>query len=223
MSIQLPESWLKHLEVEFKKPYMLNLKEKLTDSIKKNKTIYPKGSDIFKAFHLTDFQRVKVVILGQDPYHGKGQAHGLSFSVPIGLRPPPSLKNIYKELKNDLKKNFDMENGNLESWSSQGVFLLNTTLTVEKSLPMSHKNFGWEEFTDKVIQTLNDHRKNIVFILWGAHAQSKIKFINSENHLVIKSVHPSPLSAHRGFFGSRPFSQTNDYLVSKEIDKINWI
>jgi len=221
-SIQLPQSWLRHLEEEFSKPYMLSLKKKLIECKKSNKIVYPEGSMIFNAFHQTYFENVKVVILGQDPYHGKGQAHGLSFSVPNGVKPPPSLANIYKELQEDLKKTFDKNNGNLERWSSQGVFLLNTTLTVEKSNPMSHKNFGWEQFTDKVIEVLSENKKNIVFILWGSHAQSKIKLIDEKKHMIIKSAHPSPLSSHRGFFGSQPFSKTNNFLESKEIDIINW-
>ena len=161
--------------------------------------------------------------MGQDPYHGPGQAHGLSFSVPHNIKTPPSLVNIFKELEDDLKIRVDRSNGNLEHWANQGVFLLNTTLTVSKNEPMSHKNFGWNIFTDKVIEIINHQRKNIVFILWGAHAHSKINLIESSKHLILQSVHPSPLSAHRGFFGSKPFSQTNDYLESKEIDKVNWI
>jgi uracil-DNA glycosylase len=202
---------------------MKDLKKKLIECQNKNITVYPEKSKIFNAFHLTPFQKIKVVILGQDPYHGPGQAHGLSFSVPHNIKTPPSLMNIFKELDSDLKVEINKTNGNLEHWAKQGVFLLNTTLTVEKSKPMSHKNFGWNIFTDKVIEIINHYRENIVFILWGAHAHSKTHLIDSSKHLILKSVHPSPLSSHRGFFGSRPFSQTNNYLESKEIDKIVWI
>ena len=222
-TIQLPASWLHHLEQEFQKPYMKDLKKKLQECKKKKITTYPEGSKIFNAFHLTELDKIKVVILGQDPYHGPGQAQGLSFSVPKNIKTPPSLVNIFKELEDDLKIKVDRSNGNLEHWANQGVFLLNTTLTVSKNEPMSHKNFGWNIFTDKVIEIINHQRKNIVFILWGTHAHSKINLIESSKHLILQSVHPSPLSAHRGFFGSKPFSQTNDYLELKEIDKVNWI
>ena len=220
---QLPSSWIQYLEEELNQSYMKDLKKKLIECQNKNITVYPEKSKIFNAFHLTPFQKIKVVILGQDPYHGPGQAHGLSFSVPHNIKTPPSLMNIFKELGSDLKVEINKTNGNLEHWAKQGVFLLNTTLTVEKSKPMSHKNFGWNIFTDKVIEIINHYRENIVFILWGAHAHSKTHLIDSSKHLILKSVHPSPLSSHRGFFGSRPFSQTNNYLESKEIDKIVWI
>ena len=221
-TIQLPESWLKHLKDEFNKPYMVNLKEKL-QNLKKNKIIfYPPGSLIFNSFNLTPLEKIKVVILGQDPYHGPGQAHGLCFSVPEGVRPPPSLLNIYKELESDLDKKANIQNGNLEAWANQGVFLLNTTLTVEKSKPLSHQDLGWSEFTDTVIALINKELENIVFILWGSHAQSKKNLIDLNKHHVLTSPHPSPLSAHRGFFGSKPFSKTNDFLESKQIDKIDW-
>ena len=220
---QLPSSWIQYLEEELNQSYMKDLKKKLIECQNKNITVYPEKSKIFNAFHLTPFQKIKVVILGQDPYHGPGQAHGLSFSVPHNIKTPPSLMNIFKELDSDLKVEINKTNGNLEHWAKQGVFLLNTTLTVDKSKPMSHKNFGWNIFTDKVIEIINHYRENIVFILWGAHAHSKTHLIDSSKHLILKSVHPSPLSSHRGFFGSRPFSQTNNYLESKEIDKIVWI
>ena len=221
-TIQLPETWLKHLKDEFNKPYMVNLKEKL-QNLKKNKIIfYPPGSLIFNSFNLTPLEKIKVVILGQDPYHGPGQAHGLCFSVPEGVRPPPSLLNIYKELESDLDKKVNIQNGNLEAWANQGVFLLNTTLTVEKSKPLSHQDLGWSEFTDTVISLINKELENIVFILWGSHAQSKKNLIDLNKHHILTSPHPSPLSAHRGFFGSKPFSKTNDFLESKQIDKINW-
>jgi uracil-DNA glycosylase len=165
---------------------------------------------------------VKVVILGQDPYHGPNQAHGLCFSVPNSVKPPPSLVNIFKELQSDIGKIINPGNGNLEHWAEQGVFLLNTTLTVEQSKPLSHQNYGWGEFTDKVISVIDNHLENIVFILWGAFAQSKKNLIDSKKHLILTAPHPSPLSAHRGFFGSKPFSQTNTFLQSKQIDKIKW-
>ena len=221
-TIQLPESWLKHLKDEFNKPYMVNLKAKL-QNLKKNKIIfYPPGSLIFNSFNLTPLEKIKVVILGQDPYHGPGQAHGLCFSVPEGVRPPPSLLNIYKELESDLGKKVNFQNGNLEAWANQGVFLLNTTLTVEKSKPLSHQDLGWSKFTDKVIALINKELKNIVFILWGSHAQTKKNLIDINKHHILTSPHPSPLSAHRGFFGSKPFSKTNNFLESKQIDKIDW-
>jgi uracil-DNA glycosylase len=221
-TIQLHRSWLVHLKDEFQKDYMVNLKYKLQE-LKKNKIVfYPKGDQIFNAFNLTPFDKVKVVILGQDPYHGPNQAHGLCFSVPNSVKPPPSLVNIFKELHSDVGKIIDLQNGNLEHWAQQGVFLLNTTLTVEKSKPLSHQNYGWGEFTDKVISIIDSHLENIVFILWGAFAQSKKSLIDSKKHLILSAPHPSPLSAHRGFFGSKPFSQTNTFLQSKQIDRIIW-
>ena len=221
-TIQLHSSWLNHLKDEFQKKYMVNLKEKLLD-LKKNKIIfYPKGNLIFNAFNLTPLNRVKVVILGQDPYHGPNQAHGLCFSVLPPVKPPPSLINIYKELESDIGKKIDYQNGNLEIWAKQGVFLLNTTLTVERSKPLSHQSFGWGNFTDKVINVINHNLENVVFILWGSFAQSKKILIDSDKHLILSAPHPSPLSAHRGFFGSKPFSKTNTFLESKQIDMIKW-
>mgnify|MGYP001367265692 FL=1 len=221
-TIQIHQSWLEHLEGEFQKEYMSTLKKKLLD-LKNDKIIfYPKGNQIFNAFNLTPFNRVKVVILGQDPYHGPGQAHGLCFSVPSSIKPPPSLINIFKELENDVGKKIDYQNGNLEHWAKQGVLLLNTTLTVEKSKPLSHQNYGWTEFTDYVISLISEKLNNIVFILWGAFAQSKKNLIDSNKHLILIAPHPSPLSAHRGFFGSKPFSKTNSFLQSKEIDMVEW-
>ena len=221
-TIQLPKSWLEHLQEEFSKPYMVNLKEKL-QKLKKNKVIfYPPGPLIFNSFNLTPLEKIKVVILGQDPYHGPGQAHGLCFSVPEGVRPPPSLLNIYKELESDIGKKITTQNGNLEAWAKQGVFLLNTTLTVEQSKPLSHQELGWSEFTNKVITIISRELNNIVFILWGSHAQSKKNLIDPNKHLILTSAHPSPLSAYRGFFGSKPFSKTNNFLESKQIDKIKW-
>ena len=221
-TIQLHTTWLNHLRDEFQKDYMVNLKEKLLN-LKKNKVVfYPKGNLIFNAFNLTPLNRVKVVILGQDPYHGPNQAHGLCFSVLPPVKPPPSLINIYKELESDIGKKIDYQNGNLEIWAKQGVFLLNTTLTVERSKPLSHQSFGWGNFTDKVINVINHNLENVVFILWGSFAQSKKILIDSDKHLILSAPHPSPLSAHRGFFGSKPFSKTNDFLQSKQIDRIKW-
>ena len=221
-TIQLPKSWLEHLQEEFSKPYMVNLKEKL-QKLKKNKVIfYPPGPLIFNSFNLTPLEKIKVVILGQDPYHGPGQAHGLCFSVPDGIKPPPSLLNIYKELESDIGKKITTQNGNLEAWAKQGVFLLNTTLTVEQSKPLSHQELGWSEFTNKAITIISRELNNIVFILWGSHAQSKKNLIDPNKHLILTSAHPSPLSAYRGFFGSKPFSKTNNFLESKQIDKIKW-
>ena len=182
-TIQLPESWLNHLKDEFDQDYMVNLKKKLIE-LKQNKIVYyPPGRQIFNAFNLTPLNNIKVVILGQDPYHGPGQAHGLSFSVPDTVKPPPSLINIYKELQDDLKKEVNFNNGNLENWAKQGVFLLNTTLTVERSKPLSHQKIGWDIFTNKVISVISNELENIVFILWGSFAQSKKEFIDSSKHL----------------------------------------
>ena len=201
---------------------MSEIKNFLYREYSKNKIIYPSKSLIFNAFNLCDFEEVKVIILGQDPYHGPDQAHGLSFSVRKNIPFPPSLKNIIKELENDIGVKFQQNDGNLSKWAKQGVFLLNTTLTVEKSKPLSHSKIGWELFTDKVIELLSEKKQNLVFILWGKHAQAKNQLIDNSKHLVISSTHPSPLSAHRGFFGSKPFSQTNKFLLSNNIKEINW-
>ena len=220
--IKLPKGWLNLLESEFSKKYMSDIKTFLYSEYSNNKIIYPSKSLIFNAFNLCDFEEVKVIILGQDPYHGPDQAHGLSFSVRKNIPFPPSLKNIIKELENDIGVKFQQNDGNLSKWAKQGVFLLNTTLTVEKSNPLSHSKIGWELFTDKVIELLSEKKQNLVFILWGKHAQAKNQIIDNSKHLVISSTHPSPLSAHRGFFGSKPFSQTNKFLISKNINEINW-
>ncbi len=220
-NIKITPTWLKHLEPEFKSDYMTNLKSFLQAEIKKNKTIFPKGPNYFEALNRTDFDKVKVVILGQDPYHGEGQAHGLSFSVPEGVRPPPSLLNIFKEIRTDLNKEPSVKD-DLSSWADQGVLLLNSVLTVEMGKPASHQGRGWETFTDKIIHALNDQREGLVFILWGAYAQKKGAFIDRSKHLVIESVHPSPLSAHRGFMGSKPFSKANAYLKKNGKSEINW-
>ena len=221
-TIQLHPSWLEHLKEEFQKDYMLNLKKKLLELKNKKIIFYPQGDKIFNAFNLTPLNNVKVVILGQDPYHGPNQAHGLCFSVPQPVKPPPSLVNIFKELESDTGKKRNYHDGNLEHWARQGVFLLNTTLTVEKSKPLSHRDYGWSEFTDRVISLISDKLENIVFILWGSFAQSKKQLIDSNKHLILTAPHPSPLSAHRGFFGSKPFSKTNNFLHSKQIDMVNW-
>ena len=221
-TIQLHPSWLEHLKEEFQKDYMLTLKKKLLELKNKKIIFYPQGDKIFNAFNLTPLNKVKVVILGQDPYHGPNQAHGLCFSVPQSVKPPPSLVNIFKELESDTGKKRNYHDGNLESWARQGVFLLNTTLTVEKSKPLSHRDYGWSEFTDRVISLISNKLENIVFILWGSFAQSKKQLIDSNKHLILTAPHPSPLSAHRGFFGSKPFSKTNNFLHSKQIDMVNW-
>lgn len=218
---RLEDSWRRRLDEHFQKPSMSALREFLQSQKKAGKTIYPKGEQIFAALDRTPFEKVRVVILGQDPYHGPGQAHGLSFSVPPGVQPPPSLQNIFKELHADLGLSIP-RHGCLESWADQGVLLLNSVLTVEATKAGSHQKRGWEEFTDRIIQLLNDERENLVFILWGAYAQKKAAFVDRRKHLVLESVHPSPLSSHRGFFGSRPFSKANAYLRQKGLPEINW-
>jgi len=219
-TIKLEKSWLKELELEFELSYMQELKLFLQSEKKRGKKIFPKGEDMFKALNLTPLDKVKVVILGQDPYHGSGQAHGLCFSVPEGVRIPPSLQNIFKELQSDLGLSIP-SSGCLESWAEQGVLLLNSILSVEKGLANSHSSKGWELFTDSVISMVNE-KKSIVFMLWGGYAAQKGKSIDSTRHLVLKSVHPSPLSAHRGFFGNRHFSKCNQFLESKGISPIDW-
>ena len=220
MYVKLDASWKEVLMNEFEKDYF----KKLTDFVQNEyntKTIYPPQSEIFSAFDFTPFENVKVVILGQDPYHGEEQANGLSFSVADGIKLPPSLRNIYKELKDDVGIEISTS-GNLESWARQGVLLLNATLTVEATKAGSHQKKGWEIFTDAVIQTLSDKKENIVFILWGAYAQKKGAKIDRSKHLVIETAHPSPLGAYRGFWGSKPFSTTNQFLKSKNITEIDW-
>lgn len=213
------KKWDVILESEFKKDYFRKLGVFVKDEYKK-KICYPKYSDVFNAFRFTDYDDVKVVILGQDPYHGEGEAHGLSFSVHNDVKRPPSLNNILKELYNDVGV---VRNGNeLTDWAYQGVLLLNSVLTVVKDTPLSHKGKGWEIFTDNVIRYLNERKKPIVFILWGSYARSKKELITNKNHFIIESAHPSPLSASRGFFGSRPFSRTNAFLEQNGISKIVW-
>lgn len=214
------QSWRSVLESEFKAPYFLDMEAKLSKEYSAD-NIFPQKNDIFSALNFTPFLDVKVVILGQDPYHGKGQAHGLSFSVKDGIKIPPSLVNIFKELESDLGVKTPTS-GDLQSWAKSGVLLLNNQLTVVEGKPMSHANIGWDQFTDKIIELINEKHKNIVFILWGAPAQKKAKTVDSKKHFIIKSPHPSPLSSYRGFFGSKPFSQTNNYLISKNLAPINW-
>lgn len=206
---------------EFEKPYMEQLRAFLASEKIQKKIIYPETSRWFAAFDTTPFDAVKVVIIGQDPYHGPGQAHGLCFSVPQGVSIPPSLQNIYKELQDDLAVSVP-QHGCLTRWAEQGVLLLNATLTVEHSKAGSHQNRGWETFTDCVISALNEQRDNLVFILWGSYAQRKGGSIDRSRHLVLQAPHPSPLAAYRGFFGSKPFSKTNDYLVAHRKSPISW-
>ncbi|MBK9324172.1 MAG: uracil-DNA glycosylase [Bdellovibrionaceae bacterium] len=219
---KIERTWLTKLEPEFEKIYMKNLKAFLQRQIEEKKTIYPKGDEYFLALNLTPLDKVKVVILGQDPYHGPGQAHGLSFSVRSGVRLPPSLRNIFKELSADLGTSMQ-SNGDLTYWAKQGVLLLNAVLTVEDGKAAAHQGQGWEVFTDKIVETLNKNRKNIVYILWGSSAQKKGAFINRAENLVIESPHPSPLSSHRGFFGSKPFSRCNEYLRQQGLGEIDWL
>lgn len=218
--VNLGNDWDEILKDEFQKEYYLNIR-KFLKSEYSQRTIFPSMYDIFNALRYTSFNDTKVVILGQDPYHEVGQAHGLSFSVKRGIKIPPSLVNIYKELNTDVGMQIP-NHGELTSWAKQGVLLLNATLTVRESQANSHKDIGWAIFTDEIIKKLNFSKNPIVFILWGANARSKKKHITNPNHLVIESAHPSPLSAYNGFFGSKPFSKTNDFLVSKGLTPINW-
>ena len=221
MDVKIEKSWKEVLKSEFAKPYFEQIPLHIKTEKSQGKIIYPPGSVIFSAFNLTPFDKVKVVILGQDPYHGKGQAHGLCFSVQNGVPPPPSLMNIFKELQDDI--GIDIPNhGNLTHWAEQGVFLLNASLTVRTGEPMSHSKIGWATFTDTVIKKISELKKNVVFILWGKFAQEKRVLIDESKHLILRSVHPSPLSAYGGFFGCRHFSKTNEYLVSKGIDPVDW-
>ena len=217
---QIEESWKIILKDEFQKEYFAELKTFLTAE-KKIYSIYPKGGDTFSAFNLCSFNSTKVVVIGQDPYHGSGQAHGLSFSVPIGIKPPPSLKNIFKELHTDL--NFEIPNhGDLTSWAQQGVLLLNATLTVRAKQAASHQKKGWEQFTNRVIKEISDKKEGVVFLLWGRFAQDKEVLIDSTRHHILTAPHPSPFSAHSGFFGCKHFSKTNYLLSQQNQDSINW-
>ena len=217
---EIEESWKIALMDEFAAPYFSALKSFLIEE-KKMHVIYPRGSDIFSALNSTPLPSVKAVILGQDPYHGEGQAHGLSFSVPDGTRFPPSLKNIFKELSDDLGIEIPAS-GNLEKWAKQGVLMLNSTLTVRKGEAGSHQGIGWETFTDQIIKTISDLRAGIVFILWGKYAQDKIGLIDTSKHFILKSPHPSPFSVYRGFYGSKPFSKTNKILLENSLEPIDW-
>lgn len=220
MDVQIESSWKEQLKSEFDKEYFAELTNYVKQEYSKH-TIYPPGKQIFNAFDLCPFTKVKLVILGQDPYHGPNQAHGLCFSVPNGQKFPPSLINIFKEIEQDLGIPVP-EHGDLTHWSEQGVLLLNSTLTVRAHQAGSHQKKGWENFTDSVIELLSTQKENLVFLLWGAYAQKKGLVIDRKKHLVLESVHPSPLSAHRGFFGNKQFSKANDFLISKGIEAIKW-
>ncbi|QEE44736.1 uracil-DNA glycosylase [Rhizobium sp. WL3] len=219
--VRLGDSWKAVLGEEFSRPYMHDLKAFLQREKADGKHIFPKGADYFRALDLTPLDQVRVVILGQDPYHGAGQAHGLCFSVPPGVRIPPSLVNIYKEMQSDLGIP-PARHGFLEHWARQGVLLLNSVLTVEEARAASHQGKGWEQFTDAVIRAVNEDCEHVVFMLWGSYAQKKAAFVDRSRHLVLKAPHPSPLSAHNGFFGCRHFSQANDYLVAQGRNAIDW-
>jgi len=214
------ETWLELLNQEFRKPYMQSLREFLIQEKLKNKVVYPPNEETFRALRLTGVDDVKVVILGQDPYHGRSQADGLAFSVQKGIKLPPSLRNIFKEIEDDLGLD-SPKHGDLSFLAEQGVLLLNSVLTVNEGDPASHANRGWEAFTDKIVEIL-DHKKNIVFMLWGGYAQKKASKISKESHCILKATHPSPLSAHRGFFGCRHFSKANEYLVLNGLNPIKW-
>ena len=220
MDVEIEESWKRILRAEFETEYFKQLVKFVREEYQSHK-IYPPAKQIFSAFEHTSIDNLKVVIIGQDPYHGEGQANGLCFSVSPGIKPPPSLMNIYKERSNDLGKDIPTT-GNLENWAKQGVLLLNATLTVRANSPGSHQNKGWEEFTDAVIKKTLESKTGLVFMLWGAYAQKKGSFIDRNHHMVIESTHPSPFSAHKGFLGSKPFSRCNQYLKSIGKEEINW-
>ena len=220
--IKLHSSWKARLENEFEQDYMLDLRAFLLQRKRDGATIYPRGDQIFNAMNSTPFDDVRVVVLGQDPYHGPGQAHGLCFSVPEGVPRPPSLLNIHKEMAQDLGVQIPVS-GNLQFWADQGVLLLNAVLTVERGQAAAHQGKGWERFTDAIVSQLNHERENLVFLLWGSYAQKKGAVIDAQKHLLLKAPHPSPLSAHRGFFGCRHFSKTNAWLEQKGISPIRWV
>ena len=219
--IRLHQSWLDRIGTEFAEPYMADLKRFLVTERERGKQIFPKGSAWFRTLDLTPLDKVHVVILGQDPYHGPGQAHGLCFSVRPGVRPPPSLVNIYKELESDLGIK-PRRYGFLEHWASQGVLLLNSVLTVEMGQAASHRDRGWERFTDRIIREVNEKSEPVVFMLWGSYAQKKAAFVDTSRHLILKAPHPSPLSAHSGFFGCRHFSKANAFLESNGLEPVDW-
>jgi uracil-DNA glycosylase len=219
-SVQIEESWKQALADEFSKPYFADIKQFITAEKAKGKKVYPPGPLIFNAFNLTPFDKVKVVIIGQDPYHGFGQAHGLCFSVPLGVKPPPSLVNIFKEIKDDL--GIDPPNhGNLDKWAKQGVLLLNASLTVNDGEPNSHAKCGWHTFTDAVIKKISDEKEGVVFLLWGRFAQDKAQLIDSSKHFILKSAHPSPFSVTQ-FYGCKHFSKTNELLIKQGKEPIDW-
>ncbi|UAY51098.1 uracil-DNA glycosylase [Ferruginibacter albus] len=222
MDVQIEASWKKVLKDEFTKPYFLEIVTFLKTEKAAGKTIYPPGPLIFNAFNQTTFDKVKVVILGQDPYHGPGQAHGLSFSVPNGIKPPPSLVNIYKEIEKDIGVAMPLQYGNLTHWAEQGVLLLNAVLTVRANEPASHAKIGWMNFTDAVIRKLSEEKEGVVFLLWGRFAQDKQTLIDETKHHVLKAAHPSPFSADKGFFGCKHFSKTNEFLTRQGSEPIDW-
>ena len=222
MDVSIEPSWKAVLQPEFEKPYFHELTRYIKDEIRSGKTIYPKGSLIFNAFNSTPFDAVQVVILGQDPYHGPNQAHGLSFSVPDLVKPPPSLVNIFKEIQHDIGVTMTPGVGNLSAWANQGVLMLNAALTVRAGEPFSHANIGWRYFTDAVMEMLSQKKSHLVFLLWGRFAQEKKSLIHPNNHLILSAAHPSPFSADKGFFGSGHFSKTNDYLIRHGRQPIDW-
>jgi uracil-DNA glycosylase len=221
MNVKIEDSWKEVLQDEFKKPYFKQVTEHIKTEKEQGKTIYPPGQLIFNAFEQTPFDNVKVVLLGQDPYHGKGQAMGMSFSVPDGVTKPPSLLNIFKELHDDVGVPIP-KTGNLTKWAQQGVLLLNASLTVRAAEPNSHAKIGWHQFTDMVIQKVSELKEGIVFLLWGKFAQDKTELINTKKHHILKAAHPSPFAADKGFFGCRHFSKTNTYLMKEGLDPIDW-
>jgi uracil-DNA glycosylase len=222
MDVQMEDSWKRELKQEFAKAYFQQIVTFLKTEKVQGKTIYPPGPLIFNAFNLTPFDNVKVVILGQDPYHGQGQAHGLCFSVQDGITPPPSLINIYKEIEKDIGVGMPARHGNLSKWAQQGVLLINAFLTVRANEPASHSKIGWDQFTNAVIQKISDSKKGVVFLLWGKFAQEKQSLIDETKHHVLKAAHPSPFSADKGFFGCKHFSQTNDLLLKEGREPIDW-
>ena len=221
MNVKIEQSWKDVLSNEFEKDYFKKLTDFVRGEYMSGKTIYPEPKNIFNAFNLCPLDKVRVVIIGQDPYHEPGQAHGLCFSVQSGVELPPSLINIYKEIESDIGHK-SITNGDLTAWANQGVLLLNSTLTVRAHIAASHSGYGWEQFTDAVIRAVAEHRKNVVYMLWGSFAQKKAEFVDESQNLVLKSAHPSPLSAYRGFFGNHHFSRANDYLIKNGFEPINW-
>ena len=222
MDVKIESSWKAALQAEFSQPYFAAIVDFLKTEKNKASIIYPSGNFIFNAFDKTPFDKVKVVVIGQDPYHGAGQAHGLCFSVQQGIKPPPSLVNIFKEIKNDYP-DFEIPNhGNLESWAKQGVLLMNSILTVQANSPASHSQVGWQKFTDTVIKKISDEKTGIVFLLWGKFAQEKAALIDAQKHYILKAAHPSPFSAFNGFFGCKHFSKTNELLTQQGLSPINW-